>query len=43
MLLSLILLAQSVYVQGRSEGVLELFFLDQMRGIKVYNRIYSQF
>ena len=42
MLLSLIVLAQSVYVQGSSEGELELFSSDQMRDIK-YITVLSQF
>ena len=36
MLLSVMVLAQSVYVQGSSEGELELFYLDQMKEIYVY-------
>ena len=33
MLLSVMVLAQSVYVQGSSEGERELFYFDQMRDI----------
>ena len=43
MLLSLILLAQSVYIQGSSEGELELFYLDQMSDSRVHNRIHANF
>ena len=43
MLLSLILLAQSLYVQVSSEGELELFYLDQMSDSQVYNYTFPIF